>query len=143
MTADDRVSTNPQLAVSPQKYRAPYFTIADSTFHPSLAFPPTYILPSPLFPMLSIRTPTSTRLVFAFSTRYFSTTTTTATTTTTTKRQMTKLKTRRIGADDVSAVGYGAMGLASHYGVVPGDEERLQVRAVSSFLFFFFVCLFV
>lgn len=40
---------------------------------------------------------------------------------------MASLPTRKIGNDDVSAIGYGAMGIASYYGSVQPDEERLQV----------------
>lgn len=38
------------------------------------------------------------------------------------------LKTRKIGNDDVTAIGYGAMGIAAFYGSVRPDEERLKVR---------------
>ena len=38
------------------------------------------------------------------------------------------LSTRKIGADSVSAIGYGAMGIAAHYGPTGSDEERLKVR---------------
>ena len=44
---------------------------------------------------------------------------------------MAARKTRKIGNDEVSAVGYGAMGIASHYGSVPSDKERLKVRCAS------------
>ena len=37
------------------------------------------------------------------------------------------LPTRKIGNTDVSAVGYGAMGIAAFYGQVQSDEERLKV----------------
>lgn len=35
--------------------------------------------------------------------------------------------TRKIGDAQVSAVGYGAMGLSMMYGQVGSDEERLEV----------------
>ncbi|KAJ3547571.1 hypothetical protein NM688_g5391 [Phlebia brevispora] len=38
----------------------------------------------------------------------------------------TVIPTRKIGKDDVSAIGYGAMGIAAFYGSVGTDEERLQ-----------------
>ncbi|THH17698.1 hypothetical protein EW146_g3171 [Bondarzewia mesenterica] len=38
-----------------------------------------------------------------------------------------KLPTRKIGATDVSAIGYGAMGIAIAYGDVGSDEERFKV----------------
>ena len=38
------------------------------------------------------------------------------------------LPTRKIGTDDVTAIGYGAMGIAAFYGAVDSDEERLKVR---------------
>lgn len=37
------------------------------------------------------------------------------------------LPTRRIGTTDVTAIGWGAMGLSLGYGTVPSDEERLKV----------------
>ena len=42
-----------------------------------------------------------------------------------------RLQTRKIGNDDVTAIGYGAMGIASFYGSVESDEERLKVRVAS------------
>ncbi|KAJ3553625.1 hypothetical protein NM688_g3509 [Phlebia brevispora] len=36
------------------------------------------------------------------------------------------LPTRKIGKDDVTAIGYGAMGIAAYYGAVDSDEERLK-----------------
>ena len=36
--------------------------------------------------------------------------------------------TRRIGDDEVSAVGFGAMGISAFYGSIQPDEGRLQVR---------------
>ncbi|KAF7795057.1 hypothetical protein EIP86_006201 [Pleurotus ostreatoroseus] len=38
------------------------------------------------------------------------------------------LPTRKIGKDEVTAIGYGAMGIAAFYGAVDSDEERLKVR---------------
>jgi aryl-alcohol dehydrogenase-like predicted oxidoreductase len=38
------------------------------------------------------------------------------------------LATRKIGGTDVSAIGYGAMGIAAFYGTVENDEERFKVR---------------
>ena len=35
--------------------------------------------------------------------------------------------TRKIGVDDVSAIGFGAMGISAYYGPVPQDEERFKV----------------
>ena len=37
------------------------------------------------------------------------------------------LPTRKIGTSDVTAIGYGAMGLSAFYGSVGSDEERLKV----------------
>jgi hypothetical protein len=37
------------------------------------------------------------------------------------------LPTRKIGSDSVSAIGYGAMGIAAFYGTVEDDESRLKV----------------
>ncbi len=37
--------------------------------------------------------------------------------------------TRKIGNDAVTAIGYGAMGIAAFYGSVEPDEERIKVRA--------------
>lgn len=39
------------------------------------------------------------------------------------------LATRKIGEDDVTAMGYGAMGISSYYGAIDSDEERLKVCA--------------
>jgi aryl-alcohol dehydrogenase-like predicted oxidoreductase len=36
--------------------------------------------------------------------------------------------TRKIGTDDVSAIGFGAMGLGAYYGQTGPDEERFQVK---------------
>ena len=36
-------------------------------------------------------------------------------------------KTRKIGNDTVTAIGYGAMGIAAFYGAIQPDEERLAV----------------
>ena len=38
------------------------------------------------------------------------------------------LPTRRIGKDHVTAIGYGAMGIAAYYGSVESDDDRLKVR---------------
>ena len=38
------------------------------------------------------------------------------------------LLTRKIGQDDVTAIGYGAMGIAAFYGTPLPDEERFKVR---------------
>ena len=35
--------------------------------------------------------------------------------------------TRKIGTDDVSAIGFGAMGISAYYGAVGSDEERFKV----------------
>lgn len=40
---------------------------------------------------------------------------------------MATLPTRKIGQDEVTAIGYGAMGIAAFYGTVDSDEERLKV----------------
>ena len=37
------------------------------------------------------------------------------------------LPTRKIGQHDVTAIGYGAMGIAAFYGTPLPDEERLKV----------------
>ena len=37
------------------------------------------------------------------------------------------LPTRKIGISNVTAIGYGAMGIAGVYGTPPNDEERLQL----------------
>ena len=39
------------------------------------------------------------------------------------------LPTRKIGNTDVTAIGYGAMGIAAFYGQVQSDEERFKVRS--------------
>ncbi|KAI0247981.1 NADP-dependent oxidoreductase domain-containing protein [Lactifluus subvellereus] len=38
-----------------------------------------------------------------------------------------KLPTRRVGETEVSAIGYGAMGISSYYGAAPPDEERFKL----------------
>ncbi|KAI0296285.1 NADP-dependent oxidoreductase domain-containing protein [Multifurca ochricompacta] len=38
-----------------------------------------------------------------------------------------KLPTRRVGGADVSAIGYGAMGISSYYGAAAPDEERFKL----------------
>lgn len=45
----------------------------------------------------------------------------------TTTRRMAPLPTRKIGDDDVTAVGYGAMGISAFYGKILPDEERFKV----------------
>lgn len=40
---------------------------------------------------------------------------------------MAPLPTRKIGDDDVTAVGYGAMGISAFYGKILPDEERFKV----------------
>jgi hypothetical protein len=37
------------------------------------------------------------------------------------------LPTRKIGSTIVSAIGYGAMGIAGYYGPTPSNEERFKV----------------
>ena len=39
------------------------------------------------------------------------------------------LPTRKIGTDNVTAIGYGAMGIAAFYGAILPDEERFQVSS--------------
>jgi hypothetical protein len=41
-----------------------------------------------------------------------------------------KLPTRRVGTTQVSAIGYGAMGISSFYGAAAPDEERFKVTAL-------------
>ena len=43
-------------------------------------------------------------------------------------KKMSVSKTRKIGNDDVTAIGYGAMGIAAFYGSIQPDETRLKVR---------------
>jgi aryl-alcohol dehydrogenase-like predicted oxidoreductase len=38
-----------------------------------------------------------------------------------------KLPTRKVGETEVTALGYGAMGISSFYGSAPPDEERFKV----------------
>lgn len=40
---------------------------------------------------------------------------------------MSSYPTRKIGSDQVSAIGFGAMGIAAFYGKPEPDEERLKV----------------
>jgi hypothetical protein len=40
-----------------------------------------------------------------------------------------KLPTRRVGQTEVSAIGYGAMGISSYYGSTPPDQERFKVMS--------------
>ena len=37
------------------------------------------------------------------------------------------LPTRKIGNDDVTAIGFGLMGLSAFYGAIENDEERFKV----------------
>ena len=37
------------------------------------------------------------------------------------------LPTRKIGKDDVTAIGFGLMGLSAFYGAIESDEERFKV----------------
>ena len=41
---------------------------------------------------------------------------------------VSKLPTRKIGTDAVTAIGWGAMGLSAYYGSTASDEERLKVN---------------
>jgi hypothetical protein len=43
-----------------------------------------------------------------------------------------KLPTRRVGQTEVSAIGYGAMGISSYYGSAPPDPERFKVMSFST-----------
>jgi hypothetical protein len=38
------------------------------------------------------------------------------------------LPTRKIGKDDVTAIGFGLMGLSAFYGPIENDEERFKVH---------------
>ncbi|KAG0708020.1 Aldo keto reductase [Suillus ampliporus] len=40
---------------------------------------------------------------------------------------MVEYPTRKIGTDDVSAIGFGAMGISAYYGQTESDEERFKV----------------
>jgi aryl-alcohol dehydrogenase-like predicted oxidoreductase len=40
-----------------------------------------------------------------------------------------KLATRKVGTTQVSAIGYGAMGISSFYGAAAPDEERFKVTS--------------
>ncbi len=40
------------------------------------------------------------------------------------------LPTRKLGKDDVTAIGFGAMGIAAFYGSIDSDEERMKVCAL-------------
>jgi hypothetical protein len=40
---------------------------------------------------------------------------------------MPALPTRKIGNDDVAAVGLGLMGISAYYGRIDSDEERFKV----------------
>lgn len=41
------------------------------------------------------------------------------------------LPTRKIGSTEVSALGYGAMGISAFYGSVESDEERFKVGNIT------------
>jgi aryl-alcohol dehydrogenase-like predicted oxidoreductase len=41
------------------------------------------------------------------------------------------LPTRKIGSTEVSALGYGAMGISAFYGSVESDEERFKVGIIT------------
>lgn len=45
------------------------------------------------------------------------------------------LPTRKIGAANVTALGFGAMGIAAYYATTIGEEERFKVSTISSVLF--------
>ncbi|EKM56383.1 uncharacterized protein PHACADRAFT_141007 [Phanerochaete carnosa HHB-10118-sp] len=45
---------------------------------------------------------------------------------------MSPLPTRKLGKDQVTAVGYGAMGLSAFYGTPKPDEERFKARAAQT-----------
>lgn len=42
-----------------------------------------------------------------------------------------ELPTRKVGQTNVTALGYGAMGISSYYGAAPPDEERFKVISIS------------
>ncbi len=42
-----------------------------------------------------------------------------------------KLPTRKVGSAQVSAIGYGAMGISTFYGAAQPDEERFKVTSAS------------
>lgn len=44
------------------------------------------------------------------------------------------LPTRKIGNDEVPAVGFGAMALAGAYGPIPPDEEQFKVGQDSDWI---------
>lgn len=46
--------------------------------------------------------------------------------------KMVQLATRKIGNDDVTAIGFGLMGLSAFYGDIENDEERFKVGAAFS-----------
>jgi len=41
---------------------------------------------------------------------------------------MVEYPTRKIGTDNVSSIGFGAMGISAFYGQTEPDEERLKVK---------------
>jgi len=53
------------------------------------------------------------------------------------------LGTRKVGKDDVSEIGFGAMGISAFYGKTDPDEERFKVRTCRPSghdLAFYFFC---
>lgn len=51
-----------------------------------------------------------------------------------------QLATRKIGSDDVTAPGFGAMGLSVFYGKPLPDEDRLKVYLRLSVHDLFYIC---
>lgn len=45
------------------------------------------------------------------------------------------LPTRKIGDADVTALGFGAMGIAAYYATTIGEEERFKVSVILSVLY--------
>lgn len=43
--------------------------------------------------------------------------------------------TRKIGSDDVSAIGFGAMGISAFYGQTEPDEERFKVKCLADVIY--------
>jgi len=46
---------------------------------------------------------------------------------------MVEYPTRKIGSDNVSAIGFGAMGISAFYGQPEPDEERFKVGGGSNY----------